>query len=203
MLWKALKRVAVGLFGNYRLNRIYTCDLEVPEETLPANWRLEQLTDLDAQLLGASPQLRARRSFAGPNALGWGIRVGTDLAATSWVWDRDRYRDTTWPLQAGEAMLVDILTDERFRGMGLATALIRRVTGELTRRGYRRVYCYIWRSNWPSIKAFERAGWRYVAFVVELYPLGRKRPVRLQFAGKHPAASPANPATSVDARTGF
>jgi RimJ/RimL family protein N-acetyltransferase len=49
----------------------------------------------------------------------------------------------------------------------------------MSQKGYRRLYARIWHSNHPSIATFEKAGWAYIALVIEVFPLGLKSPWRL------------------------
>lgn len=140
--------------------------------------RLDSPGVLDEEEL--APELAETRGYGGAEAIGFGLREGSELAAVCWYWWGDRYRRRGfWPLADREAKMVQITTAKAFRGKGLATRLIAasaEVMGEL---GYSCLYARIWPSNYPSIRAFEKSGWRYHAFVAKLYPFGSRRGLRL------------------------
>lgn len=89
-----------------------------------------------------------------------------------------------WPLREHEAKLVQLFVLPEMRGQGIARRLIEAATQDMSRRGFSYVYARIWRSNKPSLRAFERAGWQRVATVIEIFPHGRSKSFRLELRNK-------------------
>jgi GNAT superfamily N-acetyltransferase len=89
------------------------------------------------------------------------------------VWDSTRFRDwKMWRIAERQAIMVDLLTVDGDRRRGLASALIAYAAAEMKRAGYQRLCAWIWHSNLPSIRTFERAGWRWLALVIQVQLLG-------------------------------
>src|SRR5687767_1260986 len=109
----------------------------------------------------------------GPDTVGLGLFIGGERACACWIWYGERYRRERnfWPLADKEAKLVQIETDPKFRGRGLAGRLLAHARVEMRRRGFTRMYARIWHSNEPSVRVFTKAGWTYERFVLEVDPL--------------------------------
>jgi len=177
-----VRSVARRLLGPYALYRVYEHWEPGPELSEPTGGEVTLAQLEDADELDRSPDLALRglAEYAGPDAFGFEARVDGSLAAACWFWAGERYKSRNfWPLQADEAKLIQITTAEQFRGRGIAPRLIRFASSRMYGLGYRRLYARIWHSNRASIVAFKKAGWREVAFVIEVAPLGIKRPWRL------------------------
>jgi GNAT superfamily N-acetyltransferase len=85
-----------------------------------------------------------------------------------------------WPLREHEAKLVQLFVLPERRGRGIARRLIEAATQDMNQQGFNYVYARIWRSNIPSLRAFERAGWEPIATVIEIFPRGRSKSFRLE-----------------------
>jgi len=84
-------------------------------------------------------------------------------------WHGDRYATRNfWPLKESEAKLVQIVTDPKFRGRGAATQLIQYSSVQMLQQGFTTLYARVWHSNTPSLRAFERAGWKRRVLAIEL-----------------------------------
>jgi GNAT superfamily N-acetyltransferase len=180
------RSVARRLLGPYALYRIYEHQGPGPgtsgSEPEPAgdDVALAPLENGAALDRPSDPGLRDLASYAGSEAFGFEARVDGVLAAACWFWVGERYKTRNfWPLHADEAKLVQITTAERFRGRRIAPRLIRFAAAWMHRLGYRRLYARIWHSNRASVVAFERAGWREIALVIEVAPLGISQPWHL------------------------
>ena len=174
-LTRALARL---LLGDYQLYRIYRLRPSASEGDDPLIVALD-----DPQALEAAPcdELRDLHQYAGEDAYGYGYREGGELLAACWYWAGRRYRETRnfWPLEEGEAKLVQIVTASADRGRDIAGRLLTHSAADMAARGYRVLYARVWHSNRPSVRAFERAGWQYIAFVADVYPpLRRRRALR-------------------------
>jgi ribosomal protein S18 acetylase RimI-like enzyme len=107
--------------------------------------------------------------YAGPEAAGYGAWIDGRLVGICWYWWGERYSTRqTWPLAEGTAKLVQISTDGAYRGRGIASALVAYSASEMMRLGFQPLFARIWHSNRASIRVFEKASWKYVAFVVRL-----------------------------------
>ena len=85
---------------------------------------------------GIDARLQHRFSYSGEDAYGYGLSVNGHLAAVCWFWGHRRSRGRVpWPLSAGEAVMVDLLTLAEYRGRGLATLLIRHAGMEMRHFG--------------------------------------------------------------------
>ncbi len=69
-----------------------------------------------------------------------------------------------WTLLENDAKLVQVSTLPSCRKLGLASSLISRSTIRMRESGFQRLFARIWHSNASSVSAFERAGWRRIAF---------------------------------------
>jgi len=178
------KRVAFGLLGDYSLYAIYRLDLDTVAAPDLSGWkgagyRFGTLNRAD--LAGAAdPGLRSRADYTGEGTACFGIWRGAELVCAQFHWYGDRYRTRDfWPLDAGDAKSVEFYTVPHLRGRGLGPAIKAWSAWELKRMGFRRVFSRVWHSHASSRRANEKAGWRHVADVAELHPLGMRRPVRL------------------------
>jgi ribosomal protein S18 acetylase RimI-like enzyme len=175
MFKRAAKSIANALFGQYRLVRIYRAELSQPLSGDTAGHNLHNMADNKEMLLAADPAIREHAWFAEGNAHAFGLWENGKLACSCVVWDRGRFADAAvGDLGTTEAVLVDIVTAASSRQRGFAQATIRYAMAEMARKGYRSLVCTVWHNNQASIRAFEKAGWRYAAFVIEVFPLGRR-----------------------------
>jgi ribosomal protein S18 acetylase RimI-like enzyme len=132
-------------------------------------------------LAGASdPEIAGLSGYARDGVYGFGAWFAGELAAGIGVpaASADSQR-STWPIAAGEAKLLQITTASRFRGKGLARALIAHSAAAMRQRGFGPLYARIWHSNAPSRSAFRAAGWYRRALVLEFAPFGIGRPCRI------------------------
>lgn len=178
-----VKKLARLLLGDYAPYYIYSL---VPEQAASPQTQEHALDVrlIDDSILESteSPVMREQAGYFGADALGFGCFHEGRLVGLCFYWYGDRYRlqRNFWPLKDGEAKLVQIIVSPEARGRGVATALIERSAGEVAHQGFRTLYARIWHSNVPSLKAFERAGWRRIALVVEINPFRSARPMRFR-----------------------
>lgn len=162
-----VRKLPKYLFGNYYIFRIYSYELDhIPPERDP-----------DC-LIFSNPHRREDETtgYAGPDAIGFAYEQEGVRLSHCWVWYGERYKSRNfWPLAANEAKLIALETLPEARGRGIATRLLQYVVAELAARDFKCLYARIWHSNKPSIRAFEKAGWRYHALVLEFHLLGKRR----------------------------
>lgn len=185
---KALRRCARAVLGDYSIYWIYSISCDGSGESDSGDIR--QFGDIHLAPLripedadsASDPAVRKTFAYAGEDSFAFGAWIGDELVAALFVWVKARYqrrnRNGFWPLEPDEAKAVELVTDERFRGRGIATALYRYIPGEMKKRGYVRLFGRIWHSNPAPIRAIERAGWTRVALVVEATPFGLGQPRR-------------------------
>lgn len=181
MRWSWAYPILRRLLRDYSLYRIYAweSDRVASAPGLKAGIRVDRVASLGPLRDAADPELRALTQYAGEEAFGFGVWADDTLAGVCWYWTGERYRTRNfWPLQEGEAKLVQIVTGAGFRRQGLAALLVERSSSEMAALGFRRLFARVWHSNRASIRTFERAGWRYVAFVAEVQPLLGPRRLR-------------------------
>lgn len=177
---KFLRAFARWLFGPYDLWRIYALSLDgFHAPTLPS-WQMKPLQDVKELACASDPILRYLAQFGQEGAQGFGAWVNGELAAACWYWAGETYKKRNfWPLLDDEAKLVEIATAKRFRGRGIAPQLIAFSAEQMKILGYQRLLARVWHSNRASQSAFRKAGWTYVAFVVQVAPFGINKPLRL------------------------
>jgi GNAT superfamily N-acetyltransferase len=129
----------------------------------------------------AGSAFQPRSSYAGFDSSGFALFKNGELACLCWFWGSRRFHDPLlWKLHDGEAILVDLLTAPEFRGQGLAPLLINYASIQMIQRGYSPLYTWMWLTHRASSRSFEKAGWKQVATVAELYPLNLGRAIRFQ-----------------------
>jgi len=182
-----LKRFATFFFGSYRLVRVYTKNLDTQAQAASEKYDIRAL-DWPEQFNASDDQrLRDHGLFAGEDAMGFGLWEGELLVCECVFWTHVRFRDSALgPVASDVAVLVDMLTAERARGRGYAHAVLRHAEAALGRAGYRRVMGQVWHSNLASIRTFDKAGWEYSHFVVELFPFRREKPWRCRIPRRRP-----------------
>ncbi len=176
------KAIARALGIEYSCFRVFSLELNsLPEPNpLPPGYRCTEVTSDDVR---EARELTIQREawYCGEDSMCFGVYFGSELVALQWVWFGDGYRcrRNFWPLERNEAKSVELVTAPAHRGLGLATCLKQFSARQLAAVGFVRVYSRIWWTNWPSIRVSEKAGWKAVAFVVELKTPLRSRPFRL------------------------
>lgn len=184
-LHSLIKLISHGVFGKYVLFKIYqlNSDSRIVQKNIPETIFRPIDNPLDLEISEDS-ELAARSCFAGEDSFGFGAYRSGKLVAVCWFWVKDRYKERNfWPLQDNEAKLVDITTAAAYRGQGLAPALICFASNEMFHLGRERLYARIWHSHSSSLRAFEKSGWQYTAFVAEVFIFGIKK-IRLVFRRK-------------------
>jgi hypothetical protein len=88
-----------------------------------------------------------------------------------------------WLLSPGEAALSHLVTARPYRSLGIATKLIAFAARQMGEAGYARLYAWIWHSNIPSVRAFQKAAWKDVALTVSLHVPGVGRQIRFSLPG--------------------
>ena len=176
-----LARFARRVLADYEIYHIYRLDLLDRSCEKPAGIVLSTITDAAALKLSPDAELQNLWRYAGDDAFGYSASIGGEFAGVCWYWAGERYRRERnfWPLEPDEAKLIQITTAERFRGRGLAYDLIRFGAQQIAKSGFHRAYARIWHSNHPSIRLFEKAGWRRVSLVANIRPRGRARNLRI------------------------
>lgn len=170
---KLLKELLRRMLGRYNLCRIYALNLDNLPGLVPCKFRMERIMEVSASASATTISIKGISEYAGKEAYGFGVWEHDKLIATCWFWHGERYKARNfWPLTANEAKLVQIYTDEAYRGLGIASSLIRFSSSEMKKLGFSRLYSRIWHSNTASVAAFTKAEWQYMAFVVEIFPFG-------------------------------
>lgn len=172
------------LLGDYSAYQIYTCasgnvSLSKPEAN--TTFRVA-LVDTFAINSSADPLIREQVGYAGPGSLAYACFDHDRIVGLCFYWFGDRYlKRNFWPLHDGEAKLVQIISLPDMRARGVATILIASSYRDMAQKGFSNTFARIWHSNTPSKKAFERAGWKRIALVLEINPFRQTRPIRIRF----------------------
>lgn len=167
----AIRRVARLLLGEYQ---IYWILAAPPKSAPPRSSPSIEVQEVNIETLTSadSPTMRDQLSYAGEEARVFVAAANGQSVGLCSYWYGERYRRRNfWPLRAGEAKLVQVIVDPLYRGRGIATALIEKSAAVMRLAGFANLYARVWHSNYPSLRAFKKAGWRKVAFVLEISPL--------------------------------
>lgn len=171
-----VKRVLRLLLGNYAAYHIYAIDSrhEVAAQVPEGDSRIEAIDAVDLSASGHA-QMRDQSGYCGADAQAFGCWCEGQLVACCIYWYGERYarHRNYWPLALGQAKLVQVITLDSMRGRGLAGRLINHSANAMLGQGFQRLFARIWHSNGPSLRAFERAGWRRASTVFDAMPLGR------------------------------
>ncbi len=176
-----LRHAARLLLGEYGLWHIRAKDLAGYPPPRPGAFRLGRITS-DAELAGAfSPDLWHYSVERTPGRLAFGAWVDDDLASLAFFMTNEGFKDEgpIWAMRDDEAEIAQLATRPEYRGRGIAPALLDYGCHEMSRRGFSRLIAKIWIGNRASMRAFDKAGWAYVAFMVVLHPFQSKRPLRI------------------------
>jgi L-amino acid N-acyltransferase YncA len=184
LVYGGLKRIARVLAGDYGIYRVFALDLRAP---LP-----DPRPELARAGLTATPVAReavadarsdvirdSAREYGGPGSQAFAILRDGEIVALEWYWFGPlRRADAFWPLGTDEAESAYIVTAPEMRGHGLAQHVKEYSAIEMRARGFQRAYGKIWHSHHASIRANEKAGFRQIALVVDIYPFGGRRRLR-------------------------
>lgn len=178
---KSLAKAVMGkLVAEYRINWIYAADR--PDAAPDPAFAIGPENSLHRAALHASPtgKMRNSQSFARAGLAGVVLaQAGHPLCVAHFAEPGQYDRCSTWPLRNGEVALMDIATEERARGQGLAVHLIRGATRHYLSLGHTRLIAFIWWSNAPSIRAFTKAGWRRIGLSIDVRGGRRWRSLRI------------------------
>lgn len=126
--------------------------------------------------------MRSLAWYTGEESVSFGLWENGVLACLCIFWTHRRPRDQIiWRIHEHEAILMEILTLEKFRGQGYAPVLLQYAVQEMKCNRFKSLYAWIWHSNTASVRAFEKAGWRYIAFVIEILPFNTRKILRFQW----------------------
>lgn len=183
---KALARwVAAACFSQYEIYRIYRVDRDgaFARVELPG---LTMISDVAPLCNSASPILRRLGNWGGEEATGFALTDASGIVGACWYWHYERYRRDRnfWPLQPGDAKLVEIGVREDVRGTGHATRIVAASTVQMFGQGWKRLFARVWYNHTASLRAFEKAGWRNIALVATLKVRGINKTFRFEFTHK-------------------
>jgi ribosomal protein S18 acetylase RimI-like enzyme len=181
-----IRRLLSWMLGEYSVYHVLSSAHAPARQcaTAPDDVRLE-IVEPEDLAAAEEPLIREQAWYGGPESRIYACRIGARVVACCIYWYGARYRTRNfWPLTDNQAKLVQIVTLPGQRGRGLARALIAFSTGDMRRLGFETLFARVWHSNRQSLSAFERAGWRRIATVVEFRPLSLGRNWRLVFGAK-------------------
>ena len=181
---RVFKQLLHLLFGDYAIFHIYTCASATA--TSPYSLTNVRFTVREvgaAELARSTDRLISEQAgYLGEDSFAFACFDGERIVGVCFYWFGARYKTRNfWPLTEHQAKLVQIITVPEMRGHQVASTLIALSTHAMLGKGFDCNFARIWHSNTPSLRAFKRAGWRYVVTVAEVNPLRVRRPLRFQF----------------------
>lgn len=175
------KTLAGKLIGEYFPYFIYRMSQNRAASVLPGQPGLQVSPLTSEQLAVADSILQDQASYLGSESHAFGCFLDGKLVGVCFYWFGKRYEHRGfWPLKSGEAKLVQIIVLPNARNRGVAPLLIQSSAAAMREMGFTTLYARIWHSNAPSLRAFEKVGWLRTAFVLEINPLRKKKPWRIQ-----------------------
>ena len=175
-----IKRLARHLLRDYSFYHIYVCNGRSEILSLDTGFRLQPIEK--EEIASSEDKMIVQQAwYHGLNTHAYACMDGSRIVGLCFFWYGERYsKRNFWPLADQEAKLVQLIVLPQMHGRGIARSLIEFATQDMLERGFKRLYARIWRSNTPSLCAFERARWRRLATVIEIYLVFRKNPFRLK-----------------------
>ena len=168
---------------DYSCFMIYSMQLTetpaVERAALPHGYRIAEVSSEDLERSRHS-ELRDCRGYLGAEALVFGVFTSDDdLVCAQCIWFGDRYDNVRfWPLAAGEAASMHLISVTAERCKGLATCVKQESAERLRKLGFSRLYSRIWWTNRASRRVSEKAGWAHVGTVLEVKLPGTRQPWR-------------------------
>lgn len=176
-----LKGIASLLMGEYAAYYIYK--QEIGQHATMALRPSVTIKPIEKSIFTTKihPLIMEQRAYFGDDSLAYACYEDDRIIATCFYWHGSRYvRRNFWPLRENEVKLVQIITLPEARGKGVAPVLIRDSFEDVAKKGFDTAYARVWHSNIPSHRAFEKAGWKKIALVLEVNPFRRPRPMRIR-----------------------
>jgi GNAT superfamily N-acetyltransferase len=168
--------------GEYQLWRIYSIAASQCREP-DRNFDIRPIDDLS---IFAQPELEEalrRSNWNKPGAIGFAAWREDILEGVCWFWPGPLLTERNVGRQPEDcAELIQITVARKQQGKGTGPALINFAGRRLHEAGYRRLYAQIWRTNKPSMKAFEKAGWKQVGWFLQLQPFSLPKKVTVRWA---------------------
>lgn len=183
-----IKRMLRIFFKNYQFNRIYFVDLptsraQTSDIAFGAETETIRLVESQEEFASSLDQrIRDHAWYLDNQAYVYGIYKGHELLCicSFWVAGHSRMPSRFSTLKENEAVMVDLLTASQSRGKGYASAITRFAENDLYRKGYTRLWTWVWHSNNPSICVFKKAGWNYTHLLLEFQLNGMKDYLRFK-----------------------
>ena len=172
------------LLGDYQIFRVFRFDLDTLAAVDISGYLAQGYVfrEVSADELSASADdaIRSYVTYGGRGALGFAVWDKGEVVCLQWYWFGARYRSRNfWPLKDDEAKSVALFTLPSHRGSGLATALKLYSAERMKKKGFHRLFSRIWHTHRASRRVSEKAGWRNIAIVAEVYPFGLRKKFRL------------------------
>lgn len=185
---KALaKKLARMVLGEYSAYYVYAQSAQGAKHAATQTTSTFSVRKVDASMIHshADAMIKEQADYAGLEAHAYACFYDNRIVGICFYWFGNRYLQRNfWPLTHGEAKLVQIISLPEMRGRGVATTLVTLSCRDMMQQGFHQTYARVWHSNTPSLRAFERAGWRRIALVIEINPLRRSRPIQFRFHSK-------------------
>jgi RimJ/RimL family protein N-acetyltransferase len=177
------------LVAEYQLNWIYYIDLptrhEKPEDRVSEPISVRRIDSREQFSLARDSRIRDHAWYLDKDAYVYGIYEDGELVSICAFWKagHPRMPRRFSALKQSEAVMVDLLTTPQSRGKGHALAITQFAEKDLFRRGYTRLWTWVWHSNHPSMRVFAKAGWKYSHFLIELQFHGLRKSFSFRLDG--------------------
>jgi GNAT superfamily N-acetyltransferase len=184
MLLNFIKRLSRFFLRDYSIYRIYGHECAGKTNSADIGFVLEPVEEI--AIVESEDEMIAQQAwYCGEYSQAYACKTGSRIVGLCFFWYGKRYSTRNfWPLKEDEAKLVQLVVLPSMRGQGIARQLIEFGTEDMSRLGFRYAYARIWWSNGPSLRAFQRAGWRHVATIIDILLPYRMKPFRLKLAKK-------------------
>ncbi|HNP26007.1 MAG TPA: GNAT family N-acetyltransferase [Nitrosomonas sp.] len=186
MIKNIIKSILRILFKDYQFIRIYYLDLpesgaHISEPELNEA-SIRRLDSQDQFFASNDQRIRDHSAFFDDQTFAYGMYTNDELIGVCVFWKagHPNLPGRFSQINENEAVMVDLLISEKYRGKGYALAITLFSEYDLAISGYKKLWTWIWHSNAPSIRVFEKAGWVYSHQLIELQPYGIKSHLRFK-----------------------
>lgn len=181
MIKKFVRSILHVIFKDYHFLRIYFLDLPKSGTQITAaklgEESIRRLDSHDQFFTANDKRIRDHSMFFGHQTFAYGMFIDDELIGVCifWIAKHPNLPRRFSELNQNEAVMVDLLVSEQYRGKGYALAMTEFSERNLAIYGYEKLWTWVWHSNEPSIRVFEKSGWIYSHQLIEIQLYGMKK----------------------------
>ena len=188
---RLLRKLGKLLFKEYKINCLYSIDEKrlCKKVQPPPGFELQLMENREEVSHSGNEEIKTTAWCLDVPGFCYAACREGELSAVCHFWpgpDASRARSE---LRFGkeQAYLVQITVAEKYRNLGIGSALLSHAAGQTLKMGYKELVARVWHSNLASRRMFTRAGWQKNHTVLDMQLKGFKRPVRIAWPSRKSA----------------